>query len=44
MCPVPNITFYTINIRLDIAEIARKAIELARAYLGDKVVASLLAN
>ena len=36
-------TFYTIIIRLEMAEIARKTIQLATAFLGDQLVASLLA-
>ena len=37
-------TFYTIIIRLEMAEIAKKTIQLATAFLGDQLVASLLAN
>ena len=39
------LTFYTIIIRLEMTEIPRKTIQqLATAFLGDQLVASLLAN
>ena len=39
-----DITFYTINIRHEMAEIAGKTVQLAMVFLGDQLVASLLAN
>ena len=39
-----DITFYTINIRLEMAEIASKTVQLAMVFLGDQLVTSLLAN
>ena len=39
-----NITFYTLNIHLEMADIASKTVQLALGVLGDQLVASLLDN
>ena len=39
-----NFTFYTLNICLEIADIAIKTVQLAMGFLGDQLVASLFAN